>query len=230
MKFVFPEGLYADVRIEHLFSTKIAYTFRELDECKEQQYSAAFIRMYDGGRWYYACTSDLGAIQSELDSLAKLASKNDKLYEMPVYKNFSSEKGGNMAFSGEEVSGVPLDDKVSLLQSIMPLIEHNDYIKLWRLTYLDEYKVKEFYNSKGAELKWDFQRAGFSVRFQMAEGDKRFSEAFPLGKTRFSELTGFKDDLIEMIDDTTVGVTLEQLFMEDSVWKFGAVRCILKKV
>ena len=201
MKFTFPEGLYTDVRVEHFFSTRITYTFRELDECKEQQYSAAFIRLYDGERWYYACTSDRGAIQSEIDSLSKLASKNDKLHETPVFKNFSSETGKHMAFTGDEVSGVPLDEKIALLQSIMPLVERGEYIKLWRLTYLDEYKVKEFYNSKGADLSWDFQRAGFSVGFQMADGDRRFSEAFPMGKTHFDELTGFEDKLTKLVDE-----------------------------
>ena len=203
MKYFFPEGLYADVRIEHLFSTQIVYTFKDLDECKEQQYSAAFIRVFDGSRWYYACTSDLDSIQGEIDALAKLASKNDKLYEMPVYKNFSAEKSSSMTFTGCEVSGVPLDDKVSLLQSIMPLVENNEYIKLWKLRYIDEYKVKEFYNSKGADLTWDFQRTGFSVGFQMADGDRRFSEAFPMGKTRFSELTGFESKLSDLIEECT---------------------------
>ena len=36
--------------------------------------------------------------------------------------------------------------------------------------------------------------------------------------------------LLEMIDEGTVSVTLEQMFYEDNVMKFGAVRCILKKV
>ena len=35
--------------------------------------------------------------------------------------------------------------------------------------------------------------------------------------------------LIEIIDDSTIGVTLEQMFQEDNVMKFGALRCILRK-
>ena len=201
MKFEFPEGLYADVRIEHLFSTKIAFTFRELDECKEKQYSAAFIRLYDGARWYYADTSDLDAIQTEIDALAKLASKNDRLNDMAVYRNFSAGKSKLMTFSGKEVSEVPLDYKVAMLQSIMPLMENNKYIKLWQITYLDEYKVKEFYNSKGADLSWDFQRAGFSARFEMADGDRRTGEAFQMGKTIFGDLVGFESDLTAHIEE-----------------------------
>jgi len=195
MKYIFPEGFYADVRIEHLYSTKIAYTFKDLDECKEKQYSAAFIRLFDGARWYYASTSDLESIQTEITALAKLAAKNENLAEMPIYGKFSAETGSEIAFKGREVSEVPLDDKIALLLSVMPLVEDNAYIKLWQLTYLDEYKVKEFYSSKGADLTWDFQRAGFSLVFQMADGDKRLREAFQLGKTAFTDLNGYENDL-----------------------------------
>ena len=201
MRYVFPEGLYVDVRIEHLFSTRITYTFKMLDECKVREYDAAFIRLFDGERWYYACTSDLDAIQAEIDALAKLTTGKIGLYDMPIYKNFSAEKGKKLAFTGHEVKNVPLDKKVALLQSLMPFVEHNRYIKLWRLTYLDEYKVKEYYNSKGAELSWDFQRTGFQAGFQMAHEDRQFREAFPMGKTRFDELCGFEDDFTKHIEE-----------------------------
>ena len=36
--------------------------------------------------------------------------------------------------------------------------------------------------------------------------------------------------LIDKIDDETIGVTFENIFQEDTVTIFGAVRCILKKV
>ena len=224
MQYRFPEGLYADVRIERLFSTKIAYTFRTLDECKERRYDAAFIRVYDGRRWYYAGTSDLGAIQAEIDSLAKLASKNDGLKDTPIYRNFSEGKGQKMAFAGREVSGVPLEDKTSLLQAVMPLVERDGYIKLWRLIYLDEYKIKEFYNSKGADLSWDFQRAGFSARFQMADGDRQLQEAFQLGKTHFDELNGYEDKLTALLDEC------DRYLLESEAVEPGAYTVVLAPV
>ena len=199
MKYTFPEGVYTDVRVEHLFTAKIAYTFKELDECKEKQYSAAFIRAFDGDRWYYASTTDLGAIQAEIDALAKLAHRNEKLAGMPVYGRFSEEKASLFKFTGNKVSDRVLDDKIALLQSIMPLVEDNAYIKLWQLTYLDEYRVKEFYNSKGADLTWDFQRAGFSLRFQMAHEDKRLREAFQVGTAGFDDLKGFEGGLTDKL-------------------------------
>ena len=201
MQYTFPKNLYTDVRIEHLFSTTIAYTLKELDECKERQYSAAFIRVFDGNRWYYASTSDLNGIQSEIDALANLASPNATLEKMPIFRNFSAEKGEKLVFSDCAVSSVPLGEKVSLLQSLMPFVEDNVYIKLWRLIYLDEYKVKEYYNSKGAALSWDFQRTGFSVGFQMAEGERQMDEGFQLGKTRFDALKGYEAELKALITE-----------------------------
>ena len=195
MNFNFPKNLYTDVRIEHLFSTRIIYTLTNLDECKVRDYSAAFIRVYDGDRWYYASTSDLNEIQSEIDTLAKIASPNQNLSEKPIYQNFSTLKDKRLIYAGNEISKITLDAKITLLNSLMPYVKDNQYIKLWRLTYLDEYKVKEFYNSKGADLTWDFQRTGFSVGMRMAEGEQQLQEAYQLGKTRFNELFGFEDAL-----------------------------------
>lgn len=201
MNYVFPENFYTDVRIEHLYSTRVVYTFEELDECKVREFSAAFIRVYDGTCWYYASTSDLNSIQTEINALAKLATKNPHLLEMPIYNNFSSLKEKKIVFRGKEVSKVGLDDKISLLRSIMPLLKDNKYLKLWTLTYLDEYKIKEFYNSKGADLTWDFQRTGFSIRMRMAEGERQLQESFQLGKTNFLELRDFEKDLAEKINE-----------------------------
>jgi len=217
MKYAFPEGVYTDVRVERLFSAKIAYTFKELDECKEKQYSAAFIRAFDGEKWYYASTTDPGAIQTEIDALAKLAHKNDKLAGMPVYSRFSEEKASLLKFTGNKVSGRELDDKIALLRSIMPLVEDNAYIKLWQLTYLDEYRVKEFHNSKGADLAWDYQRAGLSLRFQMAHGDKRLREAFQVGAADFDDLKGFEGSLADKLAECENHL-LESVAVEPGVY------------
>jgi len=199
MKYVFPKGMYVDVRIEHTFSTEITYTMKDLDECKERQYSAAFIRLFDGGRWYYACTSDLEAIQSEVDALEKLADKNENLEEMEIFKRFSKEKGKKLEFTGKEVFNIPLQEKIDLLLSLMPFVENNAYIKLFRLTYLDENKVKEFYNSNGAELQWDFQRTGFSVNLKMSEGERQAQESFHYGETTFDQIKGYEEKLTALI-------------------------------
>jgi len=216
MSYAFPDGMYVDVRIEHMFSTQITYTLNVLDECKERRYSAAFIRLYDGTRWYYASTSNLEGIQDEIDALAKLAEKNDKLFDMTVYKNFSEKKDEVLVFENSKVSDVSLDKKVALMQSIIPLIK-SEYIAVWRLTYLDEYCKKEFYNSKGADLKWDFQRAGFSAGYQMAHTDRQLRDSYQQGKTRFEDIADFEGGIPERIKEAE-HVLLNSVAVEPGVY------------
>ncbi len=59
----YPEGLYVDVRIEDRFTTRITYRNHELQEQKVRSNKGAFIRVFDGTRWYYASLTDLSNIQ-----------------------------------------------------------------------------------------------------------------------------------------------------------------------
>ena len=199
MKYNFPEGVYTDVRIEHVFKTTISYLMRELQECKEQKYSAAFIRVYDGEMWYYASTSDLEGIQAEINELALIAKKNPNIKDAKIFKNFSANKDEVMAFIGREVWAVPLDDKINLLQGAMPYLEENEYIKMWRLAYLDSNIVKEFYNSKGADLRFDYQRAGFSTSFTMIDGENKMEGRYSKPAIAFPDLNAYADELKEEI-------------------------------
>lgn len=199
MKYAFPKGLYADVRVEHVFSTRILYTLKELDDCREKRYSAAFIRVFDGTRWYYASTTDLDRVQAELDALARLATPNEALFRSPVYEKFSDRVDEVMVYEYDRVSDVPLADKIALLHTLMPHLEQSKCCKLWRAQYLDEYVVKEFTSSKGADLRFDYQRCGYSCSFQMADGERRLREAYQKGNTSFAELRGHEEALTEKL-------------------------------
>jgi len=149
--------------------------------------------------WYYASTSDLNGIQDEINALAALAQKNPHIAETAVYKNLSTHKDEVMAFVGREVSDVPLDTKIALLQKAMPIIEKNKYVKLWRVWYEDNYTIKEFYNSKGANLIFDWQQCGFSARFAMMDGDKKTDGSSPHAGIAFTDLVGFEPLLEESL-------------------------------
>ena len=69
----FPRGLYADVRIEEASSTRIACTRDTVDEARERRVTAAFIRVWDGRRWYGRATSDMARLQQAVDDTAALA-------------------------------------------------------------------------------------------------------------------------------------------------------------
>ena len=195
MKYLFPKGLYTDIRIEHVYAANISYLMRDLEACTEQKYSAAFIRVYDGKMWYYASTSDLDGIQAEIDALAAIADRNPDIAKTAVYQNLNGHQDTVMAFVGREVSMVPLDDKVNLLHQVMPFVEKNEYIKLWGIAYQDTYTVKEFYNSKGANLKFDYQQTGFMAFYTMMDGERKMESQFSKAGITFADLDAFAADL-----------------------------------
>ena len=80
----FPKHLYADIRLEDVFQTSIAYENGALTRNKTSREAGAFLRVWDGQRWYYSATTDLDHIQQELDALAALATPNPAIDQDPV--------------------------------------------------------------------------------------------------------------------------------------------------
>lgn len=200
----FKEGIYTDIRIEDVFETRILFNLGKIDECAVRQYKAAFIRVFDGERWYYGSTSEIEGIQQEIDALSGLANARSRVEENTVYQKMQVNSGNYLAFENRDVAQIPLEEKLALLKENFSLMESNERIKMWRALYMDQKKVKHFYSSKGADLTWDFQRCGFSFYFDLAEGEKKFSESFQKGSNTFSELVNqqepFKKKLAQCED------------------------------
>lgn len=196
----FPENLYTDVRIEDVFETNITFTLGKITEYKIRNYKAGFIRVFDGERWYYGSTSSLEQIQDEIEKLSKMAKPNEKIGENPIVKRFEVNSGEFFKFKDEDVSKISEEDKLNLLKDMFPVITANKYVKNWNARYVDCRKVKEFYSSKGSNLKFDIQRCGFSMGFSMAEGEKNFSEAYQIGTSSFGNLKNKNKEFKEHVD------------------------------
>ena len=69
----FKKGYYADVRMEDRFTTNIRLQNGQLHEAKEMTEKKAFIRVFDGSKWYYTSTWEEVNIQRELDDLFRYA-------------------------------------------------------------------------------------------------------------------------------------------------------------
>ena len=89
--FHFHRGLYADVRIEDVFETKIQITLNNLENLNEQKYKAAFIRLFDGNRWYYAATTAVDKIQEEIDKLSLISQGDADISQHPGVKTLESK-------------------------------------------------------------------------------------------------------------------------------------------
>jgi TldD protein len=199
MNLSFPDRLYCDVRVEDVTETMLQATLGAWEQIRDRAYVAAFIRLYDGRRWYYASTSDTPAIQREIDRLAAMASGS--VGGDPVVALLEANTGEYLEFAnGRDIRSTSLEDKRSLLAGYFPLIDDKPYVEMWRANYVDSRVEKTFVSSKGADLRFDYQRAGFRVGFQLANGDDRFRGRFDLASNVFDDLADLADAVREQYE------------------------------
>jgi len=194
----FPAGLYTDVRIEDVFETQIMVTLGEVDELKDKRFTAAFVRLFDGERWFYSATTDVERLQQEIDSLAAMATPNPNIDQDEIVRKFEANQGERLLFAGDDdVSRISKEVKYGLLSSYFPLIQGQDLVVTWTGQYIDQKVVKTFISSKGADLKFDYQRVGIWLGFSLADGEKKLSESFNRGANFFRDLQSLEDEIVE---------------------------------
>ncbi|MDD2332832.1 MAG: TldD/PmbA family protein [Mesotoga sp.] len=192
----FPDNLYSDVRVEDVSKSDIVVSLGRTDNMKEQKYVAAFVRVFDGERWYYSSTTNLDSIQEELDRLASLAKENSNIEENSIVRKFEVNKGSYLSYKeGEDFSLVSLREKFDLLSSYFPLIGKSELVKFWRGQYIDQRVVKSFFSSKGADLTFDYQRVGFRLLYQMVCGEDQFMDRFDLAGNKLDEIRGLHEEV-----------------------------------
>lgn len=183
----FKKGFYADIRIEDRFSTTLTIKNSKLDSYKEISEKTAFIRVFDGSMWYYASTADIENIQTELDKLYAFARADDSICENPVVARFQVNKDSCFRFTDRCVKDIDGAKKLEILSAQHALL-NSDFSKFKQSMYLDRYSVYEFYSSKGADLKYDFQLAGIRHNMAFARGEENFTNSL-------SESAAFFDDI-----------------------------------
>lgn len=202
----FPKGLYTDVRLEDISLAEITYQNGDLSENLNRKSKGGFIRIYDGQRWYYSSTTDISNIQKEIDELALMARRNNSIEEDPIVKKLETNKGEFYEFKDKNLRNISQDKKLNLLKSYFPLVENSKAIKRWRGIYIERQINKEFYSSKGANLKFDYQTCAVVFRYSLNVDGKTLDEGFDKTTTEFNELknleTEFKEKLNKHIDFT----------------------------
>ena len=196
----FAKDLYTDVRIEDVFETKIGVTLGKLDEMKERRYKAAFIRIFDGKKWYYSSITNVGEIQEEIEKLSKFASPDDHINENPLVKKFQINRGEHLEFADDDISKIPVREKYDTISNYFPIFSESKYVKSWKAGYIDKRVIKHFYSSKGSDLTFDFQRAGFRINYSLVDGDKKFSNRFDGNANLFKDLVGLKEEITEKFE------------------------------
>lgn len=197
----FPQGLYTDVRLEDVSLVEITYQNGDLRENLKRNSKGGFIRVYDGQRWYYSSTTDTNNIQKEIDELALMANKNDKIEEDLIFKKFEVNTGEFYQFKDNSLRNISQDKKLDLLTSYFPIVEKVEAIKMWRGIYIERQINKEFYSSKGANLKFDYQTCSISFRYSLNVNGKTLDEGFDKTTTEFNELKNLEKELKKELDN-----------------------------
>lgn len=189
----FKSGFYADVRIEDRYNTFISFRDGRLEDCRETCVKRAFIRVFDGKMWYYSSTSNLDEIQKELEELYSMGCPDCGIEENEVVKRLQANRDEKFKFAKDCVRDVTLEIKREFLKEISGLFE-SGYRNSLLASYLDKHVLYEFYSSKGAKLRHDFQTAGIACRLGLNKEGETFDEQFSRAELSFE---GLKDRINE---------------------------------
>lgn len=186
--FKFKDGFYSDVRIETRFKTGIRYRNGALEECKQTTVKKAFIRVFDGEMWYYASTYKLDDLQGELDKLYANATPNAKISEHETVKRFETNVANIQKFKKNSLKDIPIEKKQKLLTDNFAALNSSEYVKMTVAHYADRHSEYEFYSSKGANIKYDYQLCGARFAVAMANGTENFEGGFGKDEDSFDKI------------------------------------------
>lgn len=198
--YIFPENLYTDVRLEEVSISEITYENKELRQNLKRNHKGGFIRIFDGERWYYSSTTDIDNIQEEIDNLALMAKKNEKINENPVVKKFEINTGEFLYFQDNDILNISQEEKLTLLKSYFPIISKTEEIKMCRAIYVDSKITKQFSSSKGADLIFDYQTCAIAFRYSINVDGKTLDSKYDKTTTDFDELKLLHEKLKNKID------------------------------
>lgn len=194
----FPKDLYSDLRIEDSFETVIQYESGVLQEQRVRVVCGAFLRVFDGQRWYSASTTDVSqeGLQRSLDELAALATPNQDILSHPTVTRLHPHRDRIRKYTGDkDIRVVREVQKKELLSSYFSIF--NEFSRLVRTVslYRDSQEIKRFYSSKGADIEFDVQSAGvIFVGYFSHDGQNFFDSTFQT-KNTFDELLSERVDL-----------------------------------
>lgn len=191
----FPSGLFTDVRYESVFATSIIFENGTLKQNKTALEQGAFIRVFDGVRWYYSATTELGQVQQEIDQLAALATPNEAIAEHPVVKKLQANRDICLRFADRDISKVPNEDKVALLETYLPLFSELEDLQTYSASYLDNHTEKHIISSLGCDVTFDYQHSALRLSYAFGCDGTPFQNSQQQYRQHFGELRACHDQL-----------------------------------
>lgn len=204
--FLFRDGFYADIRIEDRFTTNITLKNGMLEERKVAKLKKAFLRVFDGEMWYYASTSDTDHIQEELDRLYTYATPNPQIAQHPVVERYEVNVDEKLLFSDNCVKDVSAEEKFSRLKGYSDLLA-SEHLQISQARYLDRYSCFEFYSSKGASIRYDYQTTGVSLAAGLAYEGEQFFDALQRAGTDYASVVVTEGEIKDFLAELETYIT-----------------------
>lgn len=201
---------FVDVRIERSQSSGFVFQDGQLTGAVERPVLGAFIRVYQNGTWFYASTTAVLDLTSEIEKLIKEANTGKKAineYVLPV--NNGSHHLINK--SEKAFSKIPLEEKVKKGESYLPLIKKIQNLKDSKISYTDLYKEKFYKSSVGTEFSYDFNQAGFNFSATLKKEEELFEDDFRIYMTDISEFLNLEKKILSYFDEAQRFLSAESI-------------------
>lgn len=197
----YPNNLFTDIRIEDTYSTQIVYADSKLIENKVKKEKGAFIRIFDGDRWYYSATIDIDNIQTAIDELAQMAKPNTDILNHPVIKRMQVNKDVNLRYTGDFcVKNISNKDKQLLVSSLLDIYER-DEISKYNVKYLDDYRHKHIMSSLGTDVEFDFQKTQIKAFYTISVDEYPSEQVFIKGGFTYDDVLDKKDEALRALEE-----------------------------
>ena len=170
--FVYPKGLYVDVRIEEKMDTRISYKQGVLQEQKVRENKGVFIRVFDGAKWFYSSLSDLSKIQDQINVLAEMATPNPSIHTHPVVQAFEVHQDEVLKYQEGSLAEISIQEKDEVLRDFLGLVKDQCIVHEMAF-YVDNKTVKKLYSSKGNAIIFDKQSCGIGLQHQLVYQDHK---------------------------------------------------------
>ena len=198
--FKFPKDLYSEVRIEEHYSIWLTIRNGKVENDGESSEVGAMVRVFDGNMWFTATTNTLEEIQSQLDSLAEIATPDPDIYENEVVKEFEVNKDVIMNFDKEsDLRKVPRSMWKEILDDYVEKCSYpEDKDVTFRECYISgEHEKKHLITSKGTDVAWDMQSCSFGFTYGFTvDGVTSYGNYYAV-KMTLPELIGLEEKVLE---------------------------------
>jgi TldD protein len=154
--------------------------------------------VYDGKMWYYASTCDIENIQAKLDELYTYAKYNKDILSLPLVKQFEVNKAEKLIFNENSVRKISIDDKLSILQSLLSYHTKCEYLRQTIAIYLDRNSIYKFVSSSGSDISYDYQNSGVILSGTMTD-DKghKYQASYQKSSVNINDLKDSGKEIIE---------------------------------